>query len=110
MGEIFLLRLVEGVTTLLTVAGMGYFVAAMLAARAFLAARRAPAGEFAPGVSVLKSLKGLDPGMIEGFRSHCRQSYEGKVELLFGVASLDDLAVFAVDELRREFPAQTIRL
>jgi ceramide glucosyltransferase len=97
-------------TTLLTVAGMGYFVAAMVAARAFLAARRAPLAEFAPGVTVLKSLKGLDPGMIDGFRTHCRQSYEGEYELLFGVASLDDPAVAAVEQLRAEFPDQTIRL
>ena len=97
-------------TTVLTVAGMGYFLAAMLAARIFLIARRAPLPAFAPGVSVLKSLKGLDPGMIEAFRSHCRQSYSGEYELLFGVASLDDPAVAAVRQLIAEFPERTIRL
>ena len=58
---------------------MGYFLAALIAARVFLAARRAPLADFAPGVSVLKSLKGLDPGMMDAFRSHCRQSYAGAV-------------------------------
>jgi ceramide glucosyltransferase len=61
---------VEILTTVLTVAGMGYFLAAMVAARAVLAARRTPLSPFSPGVSILKSLKGLDPGMIEAFRSH----------------------------------------
>ncbi|MGA2352026.1 MAG: glycosyltransferase [Terracidiphilus sp.] len=101
---------IEIITTLLAVAGMGYFLAALVAARVFLLARRAPLAAFAPGVSVLKSLKGLDPGMIDAFRSHCRQSYAGEYELLFGVASLDDPAVAAVEQLIVEFPERAIRL
>jgi len=101
---------VEMITTLLAVAGMGYFLAAMLAARVYLAARRAPLPAFAPGVSILKSLKGLDPGMIEAFRSHCAQSYAGEFELLFGVSSLSDPAVAAVEQLRQEFPFHSIQL
>jgi ceramide glucosyltransferase len=100
----------EILTTALAVAGMGYFLAAMAAARVFIVARRAPLTAFAPGVSVLKSLKGLDPGMIDAFRSHCRQSYAGEFELLFGVASLDDPAVEAVRQLQTEFPQRAIRL
>jgi ceramide glucosyltransferase len=91
-------------------AGMGYFGAALLAARIFLAARRAPLPPFAPDVSILKSLKGLDPGMIDAFRSHGRQSYAGEYELLFGVASLSDPAVEAVNLLIAEFPQHSIRL
>ncbi|MGA7831589.1 MAG: bacteriohopanetetrol glucosamine biosynthesis glycosyltransferase HpnI [Terracidiphilus sp.] len=101
---------VEILTTVLAVAGMGYYLAAMLAARVFLAARRESAREFSPCVSVLKSLKGLDPGMIEAFRSHCRQSYAGEYELLFGVASLHDPAVQAVEQLKSDFPEHSIRL
>jgi hypothetical protein len=83
---------VEILTTVLTIAGMGYFIAALLAARVFLSARRAQLPDFTPGVSILKSLKGLDPSMIDAFRSHCRQAYSGEYELLFGVSSLDDPA------------------
>jgi len=89
---------------------MGYFLAALVAARGFLHSRRAKLATFAPGVSVLKSLKGLDPSMMEAFRSHCRQSYAGEYELLFGVASLDDPAVSAVEQLKGEFPGLAIRL
>ena len=101
---------VEILTTVLTVAGMGYFLAAMLAARVFIAGRRATLPAFAPGISILKSLKGLDPGMIEAFRSHCRQTYSGDVEMLFGVSSLTDPAAAAVEQLQKEFPAQSIQL
>jgi ceramide glucosyltransferase len=97
-------------TTGMAVAGMGYYLAAMVAARVFLAVRRAPLAAFAPGVSVLKSLKGLDPGMIDAFRSHCVQSYAGEYELLFGVSSLSDPAAAAVEQLKAEFPERSIRL
>ena len=99
---------VEGLTTLLAVAGMGYFLAALIAAYLFLAQRVPPNG-FAPGVSILKSLKGVDPGMLDAFRSHCRQNYPGEFELLFGVSSLDDPAAEAVAEVEREFPEIRIR-
>jgi ceramide glucosyltransferase len=94
----------------LTVAGMGYFLAAIVAARAFLSERRKPLPAFAPGVTLLKSLKGLDPGMIDAFRTQCRQTYKGDFELLFGVTSRDDPAVVAVQRLQLEFPERTIRL
>jgi ceramide glucosyltransferase len=97
-------------TTTLAIAGMGYFLAALIAARIFLSLRRKPLEPFAPAVSILKSLKGLDPGMIDAFRSHCRQSYAGEFELLFGVASLSDPAAAAVQQLQAEFPALSIKL
>ena len=101
---------VEVITTALAVAGTGYFLFAIVAARVFLSTRRAPLTPFGPGVSILKSLKGLDPGMLDAFRSHCHQNYLGEFELLFGVSSLDDPAVSAVQQLQREFPHQAIRL
>jgi ceramide glucosyltransferase len=97
-------------TTILAIAGMGYFLAALIAARIFLAARRKPLAPFAPGVSILKSLKGLDPGMIDAFRSHYRQSYAGGFELLFGVVSLSDPAAAAVQQLQAEFSNLSIKL
>jgi ceramide glucosyltransferase len=105
-----LAQAVEVVTTALAVAGLGYFLAAFLAAQVFLFKRRARLGGFSPGVTILKSLKGLDPGMMEAFRSHCRQTYTGEYELLFGVSSPDDLAAAAVRQLQGEFPQRSIRL
>ena len=101
---------VEALTTVLAVAGLGYYLAALIAAYVFLGASRPRLGETAPGVSILKSLKGMDPAMADAFRSHCRQSYPGDYELLFGVSSLDDPAVAVVRELQQEFPDRTIEL
>jgi len=101
---------VEILTTALTVAGMSYFLVAILAARVFIFSRRTSSLTFAPTLSILKSLKGLDPGMLDAFRSHCRQTYPGAYELCFGVSSLADPAVPAVEQLKREFPTHSITL
>lgn len=101
---------VELLTTAFTLLGMGYLFAAIVAAHLFLLERRPAVTGFAPGVSILKSLKGVDPGMMEAFHSHCRQTYAGEYELLFGVASLGDPAAAAVIDLQREFPQRAIRL
>ncbi len=101
---------VETATTVLAVAGMGYFLASLVAARVYLLERRRPLAAFAPGVSILKSLKGLDPGMMDAFRNHCRQSYVGEFEMLFGVSSQEDPAIAAVEQLKAEFPERAIRL
>jgi ceramide glucosyltransferase len=105
-----LAKAVELLTTGMTLVGMGFMVVAIASAQAYLRFqhRRMPA--FTPGVSILKSLKGLDPGMLDAFRSHCRQKYVGEIELLFGVASLDDPAVGAVEQLKQEYPEMPIRL
>jgi ceramide glucosyltransferase len=108
-----LAQAVEMATTAMAVAGIGYFLAALAAAWVYLGSRRAllaASPQFSPGVSILKSLKGLDPGMMEAFRSHCRQNYAGEFELLFGVASLADPAAAAVEQLKDEFPGCAIRL
>jgi ceramide glucosyltransferase len=108
-----LATVVASVTTILTFAGIFYYIAVLWSARSFVRRRSAQTG-FAPGVSILKPVKGLDPGMYEAFASHCRQEYEGEYEILFGVSSLGDPAeapvVEAIERLQEEFPEQTIRL
>jgi len=83
-------------------------MASLWAARGFLRRRplQSQPADFAPSVSILKPLKGFDPGMFEAFASHCRQQYAGEYEMLFGVSSLDDPAVAAVQRLQAEFPDQ----
>ena len=106
-----LAQAVEWATSAVTIAAMGFMAAAMIAARAWQRSRRRlSATGFSPGVSVMKSLKGVDPEMLEAFRSHCRQQYAGEFELLFGVSSLAEPAANAVEELQREFPALAIQL
>jgi ceramide glucosyltransferase len=104
-----LATVVESVTTVVTFASLFYFMAALWSARSFMR-RRAASADFAPGVSILKPLKGFDAGMYEAFASHCLQEYAGEYEILFGVSSLDDPAVAAVEVLQAEFPERRIRL
>ncbi|MGB6974418.1 MAG: bacteriohopanetetrol glucosamine biosynthesis glycosyltransferase HpnI [Terracidiphilus sp.] len=101
---------VEAATTVLAVAGLVYFAASMIAARIYAGARRRPRAEYATGVSVMKSLKGLEPGMLQAFRSHCRQNYTGEYELLFGISQPEEPAAEAVRALQAEFPERAIRL
>ena len=106
-----LARAVEWATSAITIIAMVFLAASMVAAQAWRRSlRRHRAMGFSPGVSVMKSLKGLDPEMLDAFRSHCRQQYAGEFELLFGVSSLAEPAANAVEELKREFPALAIRL
>ena len=102
--------LIAGLTTLLTLAGFAYYLIALWSARAFLRRPRFPASDFAPPVSILKPIYGVDPGMAEAFASHCRQNYSGPYELLFGVSSLDDPACAIVRQLQADFPDRAIQL
>jgi ceramide glucosyltransferase len=103
---------VEGVTALLALAGLAYLVLALWGARSFAHFWRTKRseGEFAPDVTLLKPVKGVDARMFAGFESHCRQEYAGKFEIVFGVSSLEDAAVGEIERLRAEFPECAIRL
>jgi ceramide glucosyltransferase len=104
-----LATIVASVTTILTFAGLFYFIAALWSARAFMR-RSECTSDFSPGVSILKPVKGLDPEMYEAFASHCRQEYAGEYEILFGASSMNDPAVPAIERLQTEFPERNIRL
>lgn len=95
-------------TALAALAGVGYYVLCLFAIANFATTRSAPSG-FAPGVSVLKPLRGSDPEMYEAFRSHCLQDYQ-EYELIFGVSDPADPAAALVSQLQRDFPNRTIEL
>jgi ceramide glucosyltransferase len=106
---------IEIVTTALAAAGMAWCLLVLIAAISFRLSTRRRLPEFTPAVSILKPVKGLDPGMIDAFRSHCNQNYAGDYELIFGVSSggagtEDDPAVPAIRQLIAEFPDHAIQL
>ena len=105
-----LARWVADATTILTLAGLAYSLLALWSARAYGRAQRSPQPSTYPGVSILKPLKGVDPGMYKDFASHCRQEYSGEYEILFGVRSLEDASIPIIERLRADFPDVSIRL
>jgi len=106
---------VEVVTTLLTVAAWStccsrcWARATLSTIAAGLAAASSGRPRYAPDVSILKPLKGVDDRMYAGFVSHCLQQYAGNFEILFGVSSLEDPAVARIERLCAEFPECSIR-
>ena len=103
---------IEAITALLAVSGLFYLLLVLMGARSFAHFWRGRQvdGGFAPDVTILKPVKGVDPRMYAGLVSHCRQEYAGNFEIVFGVSSMDDPAVAEIDRLRAEFPACAIRL
>lgn len=105
-----ILTLVAAVCAVLAVAGAAYCA---LCIRAGLRFRRelsqAAPSQFRPPVSILRSLRGLDPQMYRAFRSHCLLDY-GEYEVLFGVSDANDPALQLVEKLREEFPHQRLRI
>ena len=101
---------------LLAASGILYCALALVAARAFThSGIELPAEHPAPpSVSILKPVKGFDPGLevdfLKALHSHCMQDYPAAVELLFAVHSLDDPAVPLLQALAGEFPALRIEV
>ena len=105
-------HILEWTMTALVAASMAYCLLVLVATWSFRRYLRSYAKllPFAPGVSILKPVKGFDDGMYEAFRSHCLQQYAGDYELIFGAGSEDDPAVPAIDRLIAEFPQHSIKL
>ena len=98
------------VFTLLTMAALVYSLLVLRAARAYSKSSRIALPAFYPSVSILKPVKGVDAEMYAAFASHCAQDYAGEYEIIFGVHTMEDAAVEAVQRLQREFPQQSIRI
>lgn len=76
----------------------------LVALRFPLHSRRA-AHSFPPAVTILKPLKGCDLETARCLESWFLQDYTGRIQILFAVASEDDLSVPTVQRLIAKFPA-----
>lgn len=85
--------LLRGLLVVATAVSAAYQVGALLATWRFGRRAVVPLGDDeAPGVSLLKPVKGADPEAAANFRSFCRQEYPC-YEVLFGALEADDPAL-----------------
>jgi ceramide glucosyltransferase len=88
----------------------GFYVTAILAALRFSKRQKEKVAlEFAPFVSVLKPVYGVDFGSEENFESFCSQNYSN-YEIIFGTNDESDPAVALIRKLITAHPEQKIRL
>ncbi len=99
----------EGLLWWLTAASWVYWLFALWSVRSFFRMPGKYRSDFAPPVSILKPVRGLDAGAYDSFASFCGQDYPD-FEIVFGVADVDDPAVPVIEQLRADYPDVEIRL
>lgn len=95
---------------ILTGISFGLMLWQWLEGRLFPLHRRVRSRGFAPGLTLLKPLKGCDAATEACLRSWLTQNYGGPVQLLFAVDSPDDPARGAVEQLLAKHPEADARL
>ncbi len=98
------------VLAVLATVSCGLTVWQHIVARRFALHQKTSSSRDTPAVSILKPLKGIEPDTEECLRSWLTQAYQGPVQILFGVARLEDPVCPIVEKLIREFPQVDARL
>ncbi len=101
----------RGAVLVVALAPLAYYLLALYCTWRYRSRARgpAPAPGFAPPVSILRPVRGLDREAYENFASFCRLDYP-QYELLFAVADADDPVLPVLEKLKRDFPQRTIRV
>ena len=68
-----------------------------------------PDSSFLPPISILKPVKGMEPGAYENFASFLKQDYP-EYEVLFGLEDPDDPALLVIRQIQRDFPSIKVEL
>jgi ceramide glucosyltransferase len=102
-----LLHLLGDAALVLSLVGSAYAVAAgVFAGR--LAPPAAPGLSAPPALTLLKPLRGAEPGLEADLESFLAQDYAGPVQLVFGVQDPADPALAAIEAVRRAHPEADI--
>jgi ceramide glucosyltransferase len=100
----------RGVILLLAIVPLAYYAVAILAAVRFFGRERGKRlANFAPPISILKPVRGVDFASYENFSSFYRQNY-GEYEILFCVNEMSDPAVPVIQRVMAEFPQRSTRI
>jgi len=86
-----------------------YYLLVLYSTFRFFKSEGQTGGDFTPPISILKPVRGLDPGAYNNFASYCRQNYPASYEILFCV-DRDDPAATVIEKLRDDFPHRAIRI
>ena len=101
--------MLETLLLLLLAVSWIYWLVAWWVTRVFFRSSRPASQDYAPGISILKPVRGLDAQALRNYATFCQQDYPD-YELLFGFADPDDPAVDVVRQLQQDFPHVGIRM
>ena len=103
------LHLVEWVVSVGAIISLLYYLAVLFSAWRYFRRPFDRDSSFAPPVSILKPVRGLDREAYENFASFCHLDYP-EYEILFGVGDASDPAIPVIQKLIRDYPSRDIRL
>jgi len=86
-----------------------YYGIALFSCLRYFFTAKLGSSDFAPPVSNLKPVRGLDPEAYENFASFCRQDYPN-YEILFCIGDTRDPAYPVLERLQSDFPETKIRI
>lgn len=72
--------------------------------------RRHPSTGYAPPVSIIKPVRGIDQYALDNFRSFCEQDYPNHYEVLFCVEEQSDPVLPLIMRIIEEYPDKRVRL
>jgi ceramide glucosyltransferase len=90
-------------------ASIGYWVLCIIGTVKFRSRRLRERSDGAPAATILKPIKGLDPGLADNCRAVCRQDYPS-YQVIFGVADPQDPAIPLLQSVLDDSPGARHRL
>jgi ceramide glucosyltransferase len=93
----------------LALAGCVYTLGATVVFRGLVEESAPPPAAF-PGITILKPLRGVEPGLYDDLASFCDQNYPGPVQILFGLQDAADAAIAIINRLIAEHPGRDLEL